>query len=88
MEHSEMAGHIRMDTLAAAADALGCDLVYVLVPRRPLEEVVRERAREIARPLAASVEHTMLLENQATGRMSVIEDAIAGELIERGGLWG
>jgi predicted DNA-binding mobile mystery protein A len=87
MEQSESAGHIRMDTLAAAADALGCDVFYVLVPRRPLEEVVRDRAHEIAHDLALSVEHSMMLEDQATGRLDEIEDIIAGEIIDGGGLW-
>jgi predicted DNA-binding mobile mystery protein A len=36
LEQSEAADRVQLDTLRRAADALGCDLVYLLVPRRPL----------------------------------------------------
>ena len=87
LEQSEAADRIRLDTLRRAADALGCDLVYLLVPRRPLSAVVQERARELARSQVAAVEQTMLLEDQATGQTSELEDRLAGRLLERGGLW-
>ena len=35
LEQSEAGDRIRLDTLHRAADALECDLVYLLVPRRP-----------------------------------------------------
>ena len=87
LEQSEAADRIRLDTLRRAADALGCDLVYLLVPRRPLSAVVQERARELARSQVAAVEQTMLLEDQATGQTSELEDRLAERLLERGGLW-
>src|SRR5215217_7999866 len=34
LESSERDGRIQLDTLQRAADALDCDLVYALVPRR------------------------------------------------------
>lgn len=88
LEQSEAADRIRLDTLHRAADALGCDLVYLLVPRRPLTAVVQERARELARAQVAAVEQTMLLEDQATGQTSELEDRLAERLLERGSLWG
>src|ERR1700689_4108660 len=87
LEQSEAADRIRLDTLRRAADSLGCDLVYLLVPRRPLTAVVHERARELARLQAAAIEQTMRLEDQATGRTSELEDQLAEQLLERGGLW-
>src|ERR1700733_1223792 len=87
LEQSEAADRIQLDTLRRAADALGCDLVYLLVPRRPLTEVVHERARELARSQAAAIEQTMRLEDQATGRTSELEDTFPNHLLERGGLW-
>jgi predicted DNA-binding mobile mystery protein A len=87
LEQSEAADRIRLETLRRAADALGCDLVYLLVPRRPLTAVVRDRARELAHQQVAAVEQTMRLEDQATGRTSELEDLIAKQLLERGGLW-
>src|ERR1700734_1900790 len=38
LEQSEASAHIGLGTWGRAADALGCDLVYLLVPRRPLGE--------------------------------------------------
>ena len=87
LEQSEAADRIRLDTLRHAADALGCDLVYLLVPRRPLTEVVRDRARELAHRQVAAVEQTMRLEDQATGTASELEEQLAEQLLERGGLW-
>jgi predicted DNA-binding mobile mystery protein A len=87
LEQSEAADRIQLDTLRRAADALGCDLVYLLVPRRPLTTVVRERARQLAHTQIAAVEQNMRLENQATGATKEMEDQLTEELIERGGLW-
>jgi predicted DNA-binding mobile mystery protein A len=87
LEQSEAADRIQLDTLRRAAHALGCDLVYLLVPRRPLDVVVRDRARELARRQIAAVEQTMRLEDQATGMTSEMEERFVEQLLERGGLW-
>ena len=49
LEQNEHADRVRVDTLRRAAQALECDLVYALVPRRPLQEMVDGRAEERAR---------------------------------------
>jgi predicted DNA-binding mobile mystery protein A len=87
LEQSEAADRVRLDTLRRAADALGCDLAYLLVPRRPLTAVVRDRARELAHYQIAATEQTMRLENQATGKTSELEDRLTQQLVERGRLW-
>jgi predicted DNA-binding mobile mystery protein A len=87
LEQSEAADRIQLDTLRRAADALGCDLVYLVVPRRPLSAVVRDRARQLARVQVAATEQTMRLEDQATGEAKEMEDQITEQLLERGGLW-
>lgn len=87
LEQSEAADRVRLDTLRRAADALGCDLVYLLVPRRPLVEVVHERARDVAREHVAALEQTMILEDQATDRTKELEEQIIERMLERGGLW-
>ena len=88
LEQSEAEDRIRLDTLRRAADALECDLVYLLVPRRPLHTMVRDRARELAHWQVAAVEQTMSLEDQATGQTRAMEDQLTQELLDRGGLWG
>jgi predicted DNA-binding mobile mystery protein A len=65
LEHSEVSGGVTLHTLQRAAEALGCRLVYALVPERPLAEIVRERAEKVAERQSGAVEHTMRLENQA-----------------------
>jgi predicted DNA-binding mobile mystery protein A len=64
MEQSEMKGSIELATLRRAAAALDCTLVYAFVPKKSLEEMVRVRARTFIRHRRASVEHSMLLEDQ------------------------
>lgn len=75
LEKSERDSVARLDTLIRAADALECDFVYALVPRRPLEEVVTDQARRRARARVEQVAHTMALEDQA-----VADDKLARQL--------
>jgi predicted DNA-binding mobile mystery protein A len=48
LEQSEASGSVTLNTLQRAAEALGCRLVYVLLPERPLADTVRERAETLA----------------------------------------
>ena len=64
-EQNEQTRRIQLDTLARAADALGCDLVYALVPREPLEDRVQQQALRRAREWFSIVRHSMALEDQA-----------------------
>jgi predicted DNA-binding mobile mystery protein A len=67
-ERTEAKGDITLTTLQRYATALGCELTYALVPKRPLQEVVEERAERIARDEVSRVKHSMELEDQSTGR--------------------
>lgn len=89
LEASERAGTVQLNSLRRAADALGCDLVYALVPRRPLDEIVQEQARRQAVKVLASVHHTMLLEDQvpADSAMRDLLDDTITEQVDRPGLW-
>ncbi len=44
IEQAEVSGVISLQSLERAAQALDCELVYALVPRKPLEEIAGERA--------------------------------------------
>jgi predicted DNA-binding mobile mystery protein A len=66
-EQSEAEDRITLGQLRKLADGLDCELVYALVPRRPLTEVVQERARAIAMEEVGGVAHTMSLEDQRPG---------------------
>ena len=64
LQQSEVSGSVTLHTLQRAAEALGCRLVYALVPDKPLAETIRKRAEEIAAHRSSSVEQTMRLEDQ------------------------
>ncbi len=64
LEQSEAKGTMQMATMRRVAEALDCTLVYALVPNKPLEAMVRDRARSFARRRLEPVEHSMLLEDQ------------------------
>src|SRR5712691_4641443 len=70
LEQAEAEDRITLKSLRAAANALGCELVYALVPRtNSLQHLVEERARSLAKRQVTGVEHSMALENQAVGRV-------------------
>src|SRR5438270_1807889 len=63
LEQSEVSGKVTLNTLQRAAEALGCRVVYALVPERPLADTVRKRAEEIAHRQLADIAQTMSLED-------------------------
>ncbi len=63
-EQAEADDRISLGQLRKLADGLDCELVYALVPRRPLTDMVRDRARAIAMEEVGGVAHTMGLEDQ------------------------
>ncbi|MBS0220366.1 MAG: mobile mystery protein A [Proteobacteria bacterium] len=65
LEKAEVSGTVTLNSLQRAAEALGCRVVYALVPIRPLAQVVHDRAEQLADKQLASVHHTMSLEDQA-----------------------
>ena len=67
-EAAEGRGNITLATLRRYAAALDCELVYALVPRRPLQTTLEERADRIAREQVGQVQHSMALEGQATSK--------------------
>ena len=64
IEKSEVSGTIQLKTLRRAAEALDCFVVYALIPKSSLEDMVERRAREIARKELGPIAHTMDLEAQ------------------------
>lgn len=63
-EQSEAEERISLGQLRKLADGLDCELVYALVPRKPLTEVVQDRAKQLAKEEVFGVAHTMGLEDQ------------------------
>lgn len=65
-EKREAEGRITVNQLQRMADAMGCDVAYAFVPRKPLKVMVEERVTHVAEAMANHVSHTMQLEAQAT----------------------
>ncbi|MDQ0590712.1 mobile mystery protein A [Variovorax paradoxus] len=63
-EQSEAHERISLAQLRKLAEGLDCELVYGLVPRKPLAEMVQEQASRIARSEILGVAHSMDLEDQ------------------------
>jgi predicted DNA-binding mobile mystery protein A len=77
LEMSEAGDTIQLKTLRRAAEALNCELVYLLVPRQPLQTLYDTAARDIARRDLNAVSHAMALEDQA------VDDADDDERLQR-----
>lgn len=89
LEHEEASGHIQVSSLRRAAEAMNCRLVYVFVPKEPLDEMVRRQARAKAAGILAPIAHHMRIEEQSVTYSVEAEqlDELAQELIDRRGLW-
>lgn len=89
IERSELHNTIKLETLHRAADALGCEVAYFLIPRTNLEDAVRAQAHRKAGHHLSRVAHHSRLEDQelpADAAASQL-DRFATQLIDRRGLW-
>jgi predicted DNA-binding mobile mystery protein A len=69
-EKAEAKDRITLDSLRRVASALDCELLYTIVPKSgTITELAERRARAQATEDVLDVEHTMALENQATGNV-------------------
>lgn len=91
LEAAEADQLITLASLRKMAEALDCELLYALVPRRPLLQQLHARAHEVARQKLAPVAHSMSLEDQGVkGRNREVQLAIlAKSLLDgpRSKLW-
>jgi len=83
-ERAESEDRISLQSLRALALALDCDLVYALVPRAgSFEKLVAAQVLAKARANVLGVEHSMALENQASGNLDQTIEAEAHRLASR-----
>jgi len=85
LEASEAQGTASLNSLRRLAEALDGDLVYAIVPRRPLAEMLRSRVEQFARGRVKRVSHTMRLEDQPIPQESLDRQtqALIRELMEK-----
>ncbi|QEE30694.1 transcriptional regulator [Terriglobus albidus] len=75
-EKAEVGDRITLRSLRACANALDCDLVYAFVPRgATIEETLAARAHAAASLTVRRVEHSMALEDQASGNVELAIEA-------------
>ena len=91
IEQAETKGTITLNSLEKAAQALDCRLVYALMPRQPLEDIVEQRASLLAKSRLKSTGHTMTLEAQGVDATDESEQLkrLIQQLVEKSGskLW-
>jgi predicted DNA-binding mobile mystery protein A len=91
LEQAEAKGAITLDSLERAAQALDCRLVYALVPRQPLDEMVEARAQRLAQQRLKAASHTMALEAQGVEKGDESEQLkrLVRQIVEKAGseLW-
>jgi predicted DNA-binding mobile mystery protein A len=64
LEKAEVQGNITLRSLQRAAEAMGCDVVYALVPKGNLESILKNQAQKTAQRNLENVAHSMRLEKQ------------------------
>jgi len=84
-ERSEAADRITLYTLRRVADAMGCDLIYALVPKSgSFTELAEHPTRERVAGDVKSVVHTMALEDQKPENVTqMIEDEVQRRLNDK-----
>lgn len=78
MERMEVEDRITLKQLRRVANDLNCDLEYALVPRKPIIDMVKNRARYKAKQLIDKVHVHMALESQQLS-VKQIEEQIKSE---------
>jgi predicted DNA-binding mobile mystery protein A len=66
LEQREVDGAVTLKALREAAQAMGGELVYAIVPQRSISETLEQRAYQVALQMTRAVRHTMRLEDQET----------------------
>ena len=80
-ELAEERDRISLSSLRRVADAMGCELVYAIVPKSgTITEIAEQRARARATEEVLDVHHNMALEDQAPGN---VKEMIEGETRRR-----
>lgn len=89
LEHAEREGAITVAKLTEVAAALDCTVVYALVPRSSLEEIVQKRAAQVVDGQLGYVSATMALEDQSvsTRDQGPTRAEQINAAMERGDIW-
>ena len=86
LEKSEINQTITLKSLNKIADALGCDVKYILIPRIPLNEKLLKQAEKKLSQEDKRLRHNMSLEQQESKRTNSVNEStrVAFLIQERG----
>ena len=91
IEKSEISGSLSLDSLQRVANAMDCQLVYALVPRKPLDKLAQDKALKLATERLRNTAHSMTLEDQSVDAKNQAQHLqnLATEILEASGsaLW-
>ena len=86
LEKAEADDSITLKSLRKLAAALDCELVYALVPKQgTMQQLLESRARAQATRRVLQVEHSMALEDQASGHLDEAIEAETRRLLKQRG---
>ncbi len=83
LESAEADGTITLARLQRAADELGCDVCYVLVPRHSFQESISNQAKQRAMKKLRRVQHTQALEASAGANDAMVNDLALEMVVTR-----
>ncbi len=85
LQKYEATGKITLESLRKLANALDCQLIYAVIPSKPIHKMRRDRARALARRQLERVLHSMKLEAQGVGAREekrqfeqIVEELLSG----------
>jgi predicted DNA-binding mobile mystery protein A len=73
-EHAERTGGITLRSMQAMAEAMGCKLVYAIVPPGRIEDLVLAQARNKATAIVGTASKHMALESQTLPSDKITEE--------------
>lgn len=69
LETREKKGNVSIEMLQKTAQAMDCELVYVILPKnKSLDKILELRARRAAEKIIANVSHSMKMEDQEVSK--------------------
>jgi predicted DNA-binding mobile mystery protein A len=87
-EKRELQGKIQIQTIQKYANAMDCEFIYAIVPRKNIEEILKERAYKKAKGLIeAGNIHMKLEEQEVVTNLDEQIHILADDLLKSGDVW-
>ena len=80
VEKDEPTGSVTIKTMRKTAEALNCQFVYGFIPKTSLDEIIRSKAKEVAKKRLAEASQTMALEAQSLSEEE--NQTVLSEMVE------